>query len=151
MCTYVHTTWSGVRTYGPIIEPRQPFSRTTKICSQAQSMGLRAWHKPILALYFPFFFPFAQGRSKSLTSIDALNPGGKRGGGGGATLAAMEIDLDSRSECGGRGADRLAVPVRCESVGGGAGGSPGRGYQRRRKLSTAGKVRKYADYMDIFY
>jgi len=83
---------------------------------------------------------FFQGRSKSLTSIDALNPNGKARAGNG--LSAMEIDLDSRSDCGRGGVtDRLAVPIRCESVGGNGpvSGSP-RGYQRRRKLSTAGKV-----------
>ena len=92
--------------------------------------------------------PF-QGRSKSLTSIDALNP-----------LSAMNIDVDCKSETdvtgGMAGADnRLMVPSRSESAtpgqGGGVGGggqggtnragSPGAGYQRRRKLSTAGKVK----------
>jgi hypothetical protein len=83
-----------------------------------------------------------QGRSKSLTSIDALNP-----------LRAMDIDVDSRSETdvsgggghghhghGGYHGDRLMVPMRCGSAGGSPSHQMPAGFQRRRKLSTAGKV-----------
>ena len=59
----------------------------------------------------------------------------------------MEIDLNETATGHDRMInDRLTVP-RCESAAGGTGAgvgpSQGRGYQRRRKLSTAGKVRLF--------
>ena len=75
-----------------------------------------------------------QGRSKSLTSIDALGP----------ALSAMDIDVNEASSPSAAAADRLMVPPRCDSAsagGGGGGGGSGTSFSRRRKLSTAGKVR----------
>ena len=74
-----------------------------------------------------FLFP-SQGRSKSLTSIDALGP----------ALSAMDIDVNEAGSpaTGADYSDRLMVP-RCDSASGG-----GTSFTRRRKLSTAGKVRR---------
>ena len=80
-----------------------------------------------------------QGRSKSLTSIDALGP----------ALSAMDIDVNesaagvSAAATSAAAADRLMVPPRCDSAsaGGSGGGGGGTSFSRRRKLSTAGKVR----------
>ena len=84
-----------------------------------------------------------QGRSKSLTSIDALNPmpngGVNMEAAGDLDCKSVETDLCSST-------DRLQVPpMRCESAGPPLSGI-GRysaGGQRRRKLSTAGKVRSH--------
>lgn len=58
----------------------------------------------------------------------------------------MDIDVDCKSETDVVTPDRLNVPMRCDSAGGGGSQLGGRGhhsgYQRRRKLSTAGKVRE---------
>ena len=82
-----------------------------------------------------------QGRSKSLTSIDALGP----------ALSAMDIDVNesaagvsAAAASAAAAADRLMVPPRCDSAsagGSGGGGGGGTSFSRRRKLSTAGKVR----------
>ena len=78
-----------------------------------------------------------QGRSKSLTSIDALGP----------ALSAMDIDVNESAAgvsaaSAAAAADRLMVPPRCDSASaGGSGGGGGTSFSRRRKLSTAGKVR----------
>ena len=78
-----------------------------------------------------------QGRSKSLTSIDALGP----------ALSAMDIDVNESAAgvstaAASAAADRLMVPPRCDSASaGGSGGGGGTSFSRRRKLSTAGKVR----------
>ena len=79
-----------------------------------------------------------QGRSKSLTSIDALGP----------ALSAMDIDVNESAAgvsaaSAAAAADRLMVPPRCDSAsaGGSGGGGGGTSFSRRRKLSTAGKVR----------
>ncbi len=106
--------------------------------------------------FIPLFSFFLQGRSKSLTSIDALNPlsamdidvDGNGANGGGANNSRSENELlhpgGSSSSYSAGGGDRLTVPPGggcVPAAPGGAGMSP-RGYQRRRKLSTAGKVRK---------
>ena len=66
---------------------------------------------------------------------------------GSTAAAAADVPSSGSERLAAAGvSDRLTVPTqRCESaagsVGGGGGGPSGRGYQRRRKLSTAGKVR----------
>lgn len=69
-----------------------------------------------------------QGRSKSLTSIDALNP---------LAMDLVNIDVDQEKGAKGDGegtTDRLSVPIRVSSV------DPAAHSRRRRKLSTSGKV-----------
>ncbi|XP_059085132.1 pleckstrin homology domain-containing family G member 5-like isoform X3 [Tigriopus californicus] len=86
------------------------------------------WSLPLDAFFdAQYQFSLAKGRSKSLTSIDALNP-----------MSNMSMDADCRSETELAG-ERLTVPLRCDSAGGGLS-HQGSGYQRRRKLSTTGKV-----------
>ena len=59
----------------------------------------------------------------------------------------MDIDVNEAGSpaTGADYSDRLMVPPRCDSAsagGGGGNGGSGSSFSRRRKLSTAGKVRR---------
>ena len=73
---------------------------------------------------------------RSETDVTAAAAAGKAGAAGsGGSAAANGMD------------NRLMVPSgkgAAAAAAAGRAGSPGAGYQRRRKLSTAGKVRKFA-------
>ena len=75
-----------------------------------------------------------QGRSKSLTSIDALPVGGGGHAAAGGGGDAMDPDGGAAAAS---SSDRLNVPLRCDSAGAAAAGA-GNGrlmhFQRRRKL-----------------